>query len=263
MVYICKPKKIEIYINQSPYKTIDQIKSETTCDAIINGGLYNMKTYEPACHLKVNGEVLAADKYTYFGYGWNTNEIPTLISDYDKFDNYICCVCLVRNGRPETLYYDSGVDGRKPRTAIGTFSDGRIWLYADSVDITPERLRDIALEAGVKDALMLDGGGSTQCIFPTGNVDSSRKVQNYICIWENKESTVVESTFFRVQVGAFKNKIYSENMLEKLKADGFSNAYIVQKDGIYRVQVGAFKNKLYAETLKNNLISAGYTAIIV
>lgn len=262
MFYTCIPNKIQIYVNSYPYKTIDQIKSETNCDIIINGGLYNMKTYKHTCHLKVDGKLLGADKYTYFGYGWNTNGFPTLVSDYSEFDNYICCVCLVRNSKPETLYYNSGLSGSRPRTAIGTFSDGRIWIYADTSNKTPEELRDIALNAGVKDALMLDGGGSTQCIFPSGRVDSSRKVQNYICIWEEKES-VIESTFFRVQVGAFRNKIYAENMLDKLKTDGFSNAYIVQENDIYRVQVGAFKNKEYAEALKNNLIAVGYTAIIM
>ena len=263
MVYICKPSKIQIYINSYPYKTIDQIKSETNCDAIVNGGLYNMKTYEPACHLKVDGKLLGADKYTYFGYGWDTNGFPVLVSDYSEFDNYICCVCLVRNSKPEILYYDSSVGGSRPRTAIGTFPDGRIWLYADSSNKTPEQLRNIALEAGVKDAIMLDGGGSTQCIFPTGNVNSARKVQNYICIWEEKENTsVTKPIIFRVQVGAFKNKIYAENMLEKLKADGFPNSYVVQTNDIYRVQVGAFKDRKYAEVLKNNLTSIGYKAIV-
>lgn len=262
MVYICKPSKIQIYTNSYPYKTIDQIKSEINCDAIINGGLYNMKTYEPACHLKVDGKLLGVDKYTYFGYGWDTNGFPVLVSDYSEYDNYICCVCLVRNSKPEILYYDSSVGGSRPRTAIGTFPDGRIWLYADSSNKTPEQLRDIALKAGVKDALMLDGGGSTQCVFPTGSVNSSRKVQNYICIWEEKDS-VIEPTFFRVQVGAFKNKSYAKNMLEKLKTDGFTSAYIVQTNGVYRVQVGSFKYRKYAEALKDSLISIGYTAIVI
>ena len=183
MVYTCKPKKIAIYVNTGR-KTAAQIKDETGCTALINGGLFNMSTFKPVCHLKVDGQVLAKDQWKYWGYGWDDCSFPVLAEDYTKLDNYICCVCMVRNGKPDTMYYDPAVGGRRQRTAIGTFADGRVWLYADASNKTPEELRDIALKAGVKDAVMLDGGGSTQCIFPNGKINSVRKVHNYICVWE-------------------------------------------------------------------------------
>ena len=34
---------------------------------------------------------------------------------------------------------------------------------------------------------MLDGGASTQCIFPNGVVVGSRKVHNFICIWNDND----------------------------------------------------------------------------
>lgn len=264
MIYTCKPSKVSIYVNKYPYKTIAQVKEETGCDAIINGGLYDMSTYKPNCHLKVDGKVLATDPYNYFGYGWNANELPALVADYSKLDNYICCACLVRNGTAEKLIYDSGVSGSRPRTAIGTFSDGRIWLYADTARKTPEQLRDLALAEGVKDALMLDGGGSVQCVFPEGNIKSERKVQNYICVWNGEETVKepIKDKVYRVQVGAFRIKAFAQNMLNKLKKDGFSDAYIVEANGIYRVQIGAFRIRSYAEALKDKVTSSGYTAII-
>jgi exopolysaccharide biosynthesis protein len=69
---------------------------------------------------------------------------------------------MVRNGKPETMYYNTDMGGARQRTAIGLFADGRIWLYCDKTGKTPEQLRQIALDAGVDSALMLDGGGSTQ-----------------------------------------------------------------------------------------------------
>src|SRR5690606_11438211 len=45
-------------------------------------------------------------------------------------------------------------------------------------------------------------------------------------------------TLYRVQVGAFKNKEYADNMYNKLKADGY-DTYMVIADDLYKVQTGA------------------------
>ena len=185
MIYVCKPSKISLYVNTNR-KTAKQIMAETGCDAIINGGLYGMSNFKPVCHLKVDGKVLAKDQYKYWGFGWNENEL-TLTQDYSQYDNYICCVCMVRNGKAETMIVGDGVGGSRPRTAIGVFPDGRVWLYAESSKKTPDQLQQIALEAGVEHAIMLDGGGSTQGYSPNGKVTSTRKVHNYICVWAEKE----------------------------------------------------------------------------
>ena len=140
MIYTCKPKKIALYINTGR-KTTAQIKAETGCTALINGGLFDMSTFKPVCHLKADGQVLAKDKYTYWGFGWNTNDI-TLTQDYTGFSNYICCVCMVKDGQAQPMYYDSAIGGYRPRTALGVFPDGRIWLYADtSTTRTPGSLQ--------------------------------------------------------------------------------------------------------------------------
>ena len=59
--------------------------------------------------------------------------------------------------------------------------DGSHYLYASTSGKTPEQLRDYFYSLGTKQALMMDGGGSTQCIFPEGKVNSSRVVYDYIC----------------------------------------------------------------------------------
>lgn len=66
---------------------------------------------------------------------------------------------------------------------------------------------------------------------------------------------------YRVQVGAFKNKKYADNMYNKLKADGY-DAYMVIADGFYKVQTGAFRNKQYANNLADKLKKAGYDVYI-
>lgn len=192
MVYTCKPKKVSIYVN-SGRKSIAQVKAETGCTAVINGGLYDLSTFKPACHLKVDGQVLAADKYKYWGLAWNTVEDLTLANAYDKYANYLACVCLVRNGKAEPLLYASAMGGYRPRTAFGVFPDGQVWLYADSTGRTPENLQKLALAAGVKHAIMLDGGGSTQWAVPGDTVTAARRVHNFICVWADDESKEKET----------------------------------------------------------------------
>lgn len=258
MTHTCKPQKVKIYVNDGN-KSIQQVKDETGCDAIINGGLYNLRTKAPACHLKVDGTVLGADQYSYWGYGWNAGYSPILMSNYDNAENYICCVCLVREKKREPLFYSSAIGGSRERTAIGTYQDGRLWLYASQDGLTPEELQNVAIKAGVQDAIMLDGGKSTQAIFSGGKLLSSRIVANYICVWDEQAT----NTIYRVQVGAFHNKTYATNMVAKLQSDGYAGAHIVVNNGVYRVQVGAFGNKAYAAALKNELTASGYAAMIV
>ena len=62
--------------------------------------------------------------------------------------------------------------------------DGRICLWCDKTSLTREQLQNKLLGLGVADALMLDGGGSTQGFFPSGKVASSRKVPTMVLFWE-------------------------------------------------------------------------------
>ena len=182
MIYTCKPARVEIYVNTGR-KTTAQIKAETGCTALINGGLFNMSDFTPVCHLKVDGRVLAKDQYKYWGFGWNDADLE-LTQDYSGYKNYISCVCMVKDGQAEKMHYSSDLGGYRPRTAIGVFEDGRVWLYADATNTkTPEQLQKYAISQGVKHAIMLDGGGSTQGAAPGTTVNASRTVHNYICVW--------------------------------------------------------------------------------
>ena len=72
-----------------------------------------------------------------------------------------------------------------------------------------------------------------------------------------------DSTLYRVQVGAFKVKANAEALRKKLRAMGFTDAFIksaVDTSGtIYRVQVGAFRDKANAEAMLAKVKAAGFT----
>lgn len=215
MIYICKPQRVSIYINRNK-KTTSQIKAETGCTALINGGLFEMSTFKPVCHLKADGQVLAKDPWKYWGFGWNTNDLQ-LVSDCKAYKNYIACVCLVRDGKAEPISIPAEMGGNRPRTALGVFEDGRLWLYAVTSPVrSPKALQNLALQAGVKHCVMLDGGGSTQGGTPTETINAGRIVHNYICVWEEpkeepkeetkvepkKEPAGVETKMFKIALGA-------------------------------------------------------------
>lgn len=67
--------------------------------------------------------------------------------------------------------------------------NGKVCLWCDKASLTREQLQNKLLGLGVVDALMLDGGGSTQGIFPGGKVVSTRKVPTMLLFWERKAAT--------------------------------------------------------------------------
>lgn len=71
------------------------------------------------------------------------------------------------------------------------------------------------------------------------------------------------SVLYRVQVGAYSKKEYAEAQLKKVKAAGFSDAFIAVVDGIlYRVQVGAFSVKANAEAHLKKVHEAGFSGFV-
>lgn len=184
--------KASIYIN-TKRKTLAEIKAETGADVIINGGLYDMSKYTAVCHLKADGYVYAEDPYSYFGFGWNNDDRQLrLVAEYEHLDNYICCVAMIKGGKALKMNYVAALGGKRGRTAIGTMPDGKVAVFcskdgtADSM--TPEQLQKYLLDQGWANAVMLDGGGSSQCITPEVTIESARIVQNVLCCWIDKNN---------------------------------------------------------------------------
>jgi len=193
MYYVCKPRRVAIYVNTGR-KSAAQIKKELGCDALLNGGLYDMQKFVPYCWLKVDGITLHSEMWSDWGIAWNNDAIE-MDSSYNigYYENFISCVTLIQNNRAvKPLLYDSALGGRRGRSAIGLKADGKVLLYCTQDGgkdaMTPEQLQTEMQKLGCVSAIMLDGGGSSQCIFPNGSIASQRIVQNYIAIWTEKPS---------------------------------------------------------------------------
>jgi len=195
-------QRVQIYIN-TPRKTVAQIKEATGADYILNGTLYNLRTGAVNCHLKVDGKVIAKPDYMVDGYGWNEGADIEMMSLPSPATNYIACTPLIVNGqKKDKLTYDAGQGGLRGRSAIGMKS-GRLALYCtkdgSSAARTPEKLRDDLYAAGWDSAVMLDGGGSSQCDFNGEKITSSRKVQHLILVYV-KQTTQEESTMTEQEI---------------------------------------------------------------
>ena len=190
--------RIRLYINTAR-KSLAAIRAETGAEYLLNGTLYDMASFLPVCHLKADGEVLSRPAYSVAGYAWDQGaDIAMMTLPEAARRNYIACTPLVVDGKKvEALTYDPGQGGKRGHSAMG-IKDGRLALYCTrdggTMVRTPEQLRDDLLAAGWESAIMLDGGGSSQCDFAGQRVESSRAVHDVILVYLKKEGNTVDET---------------------------------------------------------------------
>ena len=62
------------------------------------------------------------------------------------------------------------------------------------------------MDLGCVDALMFDGGGSTQGVFPGGKLTSGRKVATLLCFWEAQDAEETKGERPMVEINAYSLK---------------------------------------------------------
>lgn len=170
-------------------RPMSQLKGDA--DFIMNAGFYDTDTGKPVGHLKVQGNVLAKEKDGYWAYCWSKGPELAMLQvpgSGQAAANYITGVQLLTpwDSIGAKLSYPAAVGSARPRTAMAVAEDKLILYCADS-PTTPERLREELYTLGARTALMLDGGGSSQCDFGDGRrISSTRRVHNYIAVWLKK-----------------------------------------------------------------------------
>ena len=73
---------------------------------------------------------------------------------------------------------------------------------------------------------------------------------------------VIQNDYYRVQVGAFRNRRYAERLLNELLEQDYP-AFIDDSGPYFRVQVGGFNNLNEAAEMERRLKRAGYPTVIV
>ena len=167
-------------------KTLSQVKAETKAHYVLNGGMWNPDG--SACPLlKVGGVMRSGTPWRAMGYAWDKGHDIHMTSEYGGADNFIAVTAIIASGKPvDKPSYGSAQGGKRGRSAIG-LRGGSLALYCSgdgTGDVTtPEELRDELAGLGWASAVMLDGGGSSQCDFGGERITASRKVHNWICVY--------------------------------------------------------------------------------
>ena len=172
-------------------KTLSQVKAETKAHYVLNGGMWNPDG-TPCPLLKVGGAMLSGTPWRPMGYAWDKGPDIHMTSEYEGAANFIAVTALISSGEPvDKPSYGSAQGGKRGRSAIG-LRGGSLALYcsSDGADAaTPETLRDELAGLGWASAVMLDGGGSSQCNFGGERITASRKVHNWICVYLKQGGT--------------------------------------------------------------------------
>ena len=173
-------------------KTLSQVKAETKAHYVLNGGMWNPDG-TPCPLLKVGGAMLSGTPWRPMGYAWDKGPDIRMTSEYGGAANFIAVTALVTSGKPvDKPSYGSAQGGKRGRSAIG-LRGGSLALYCSGDGTgdaaTPETLRDELAGLGWASAVMLDGGGSSQCDFGGERITASRKVHNWICVYLKQDGT--------------------------------------------------------------------------
>lgn len=174
-------------------RSLEQVKEAEQPDLICNAGFFE-RIGKPTHHLKADGVVRAKESWGCWGYAWDSgSDIRLCALPAGERASYIGGYELLTPmvGIRDALSYGSELGGRRGRTAMAL--DGEHLILYCSGDgtadaATPEALREELYALGAETAIMLDGGGSSQCDFGGGQViDSTRPVDNYLCVWLTAE----------------------------------------------------------------------------
>lgn len=177
-----------IYVNTEK-KTMDEIKAETGCTHILNGGFYDRETFKPMNHLVVDGKFISKSLGK-TGVSMDGKRVEPSYDNQIGFPNHVSGYpMLVANGKAQTNFPKELIPATQ-RTVFGITPDAIIIaIFHTPIKLT--EVPDIMISFGCIFAFNLDGGGSTQCDFDGERKESSRRVHNYILIWADESETLV------------------------------------------------------------------------
>ena len=176
-------------------RSLEQVRAAEQPDLICNAGFFE-RIGKPTHHLKADGVVRAKASWGCWGYAWDSGgDIRLCALPAGERASYIGGYELLTPmvGITDALSYGGELGGRRGRTAMAL--DGEHLILYCSGDgtadaATPEALREELYTLGAETAIMLDGGGSSQCNFGGGRViRSARAVDSYLCVWLTAEDS--------------------------------------------------------------------------
>ncbi len=256
-------RKIGLYVNTGR-KTMTTIQQETGCTYILNGGLFDMSKFQAINHLTVDGKVLSANGNPY-GYGIKGTTMIFSYGNNVKADNFLGAYpVLVRDGKATGAAAPVGLEGYRPRSAVGVTADGDIVLLCEQGNRALDGIAQELVEMGCDTAINLDGGGSAQCIFDGEALKASRIVHNYLLIWtgeqedkptnEEKEKCDMLNVLLIAGHGAGDPGAVSGSWKEADETRSVVSNLVTQLDGICNVDVYPTERNAYKDLKTGKLV---------
>ena len=218
MVDSIRVRKAEVYHNTLRL-SLEEIKAIKGCTHAINGWLFNNDPdsddyFQPCNWLIVDGEVISIDEYHDYGFVCGKTGAPVMSTDR-KQAYFLTGTPLLKDGKRLERWVDPAVARKAARAAVGWFTNGRVLLWADKTPLTIDELKIKLLSLGCSDALLMDGGGSVQGIFPEGALKSTRLVATVILLWEETGAVTEE---YPEEESAMTEKEIRQKVVSKAKS---------------------------------------------
>jgi len=186
--YISFPKKhtkyLEIGLSKDTINTTSLIALSNNALAAINGSFFNVKTGMSVNFIRKNGEIIDTTFIGEKGHGphqnaaiaFNDTSFVIMSREEVQFGKweeslpYLNVMesgpLLIKNYQKISLADNPFNINRHPRTCVCVTEDNIIWLTADGRNslahgLSLDEVSEILLSLGCKDAINLDGGGST------------------------------------------------------------------------------------------------------
>ena len=246
-------KKIDFALCRQPSETLKSFYDRQTekPDIVMNGGIFNLPDGKTYFNYLDEGQTISGWHWHTAGMGVVDGELKYGALSSEKWTDFV-------SGYPPLI-----VEGKKRRSLLAYNADTVFMIAICLPGMKFSEAQDVLLAMGVTHAIALDGGGSTKILHDGKSITSSlynRAVDNVVAVWLND--------IFRVQVGAFSNRIYALAMQTKIRAvrdtigAGYKNAYVRKIGDYYKVQVGAFSKKESAQRVVDDLKEKGFDAFI-
>ena len=193
MIYTGKLLRAEIYDDHiKPYTNVKAVyeayKGKYPGKLIVtNGHWYNTKPVTPCGNYKVNGTVLSTEEWMDWGFGWNSGQIPVMVSTMDDKDNYLSTLPLLVGGKKRDdviKQQKSNVTLSTLRTWFGVDAAGRWTVEVTTSGYTLDGIVERMQSLGIVNGMVLDGSGSSQCYDGTTyQRGDGRDLYSFILLW--------------------------------------------------------------------------------
>lgn len=209
--------------------TAAQVKALYNANYVMNLGFYDMTTYNPIMALKVNGTWIVKEG-NLEGMSFDKTGIDFCRADDSLRANFVASYpTLIRGGNIADFTVPAGLGGDRGRSGLGIGADYNIMLgcIGESLSTDDYTLQEFAQDMYARDAkcfINVDGGGSSQGIFPDGIIKSTRVVQSFIYIR-------LYEPVYKVQLGAFRGLdraiAFRDNCKNALANDGITTTPMI------------------------------------